>query len=864
MKSKHYASETEVVSPDELTNAEVSYRAALEGIVLLANDGALPVAPGRVALYGAGAELTIKGGTGSGEVNERHAVSIREGLEQAGFEVTTEPWLADYRAEYDAGEQAYGEAFRRQVTLFSLPRINQIIVESGSYRQPPGRPITAEDIRASDTDTCFYVIARQSGEGADRTLDDGDYHLSETERQAIATCARNYERFILVINAGSPIDLSVLDTVEGVDAVVYYCQQGSQGGRALADLVSGRAGFSGRLAATWPRRYDDLPGALDYSHLNSDTTEEYYKEGIFVGYRFFDSFGVEPRYAFGHGLSYTEFGLVPGQPSLDGTTVSLPVTVTNRGAAAGQEVVQVYLSAPTGELGKEYQALAGFAKTAVLDPGDSQELRLSFDLTHHASYRTADAAMVLEAGEHILRVGTSSRQTTVGAVVDLAETVVVSRHRHICPPVKPIAEITAPAMTVPSVDTPTATAPAMTDPGVTPPSVADPAPIVPPRDGTPALATIPRLRLDPAAVTTRTYDYQAAEPGPSPQVTALLDRLAVTDLAALTVGAGLAMMGGETPYSDAPGCAGHTTSRLLNRGIPNITLADGPAGVRLQRLSVLLPDGRIRPTDPVIQQMKYLPGWMLRYMVAQPDQGRPLYQYATSIPVGTALAQTWNLPLVEEVGRMVSREMSRYGVTVWLAPALNIQRNPLCGRNFEYFSEDPLISGAMAAALSRGVQATPGNCVAMKHFCCNNQEANRMHTSANLSERTLREIYLRAFEIAVRDGAPATIMSSYNQVNGTYVNNSPDLIMRHEWGFTGFVMTDWMATGPGVGADDLAIAVGNDLIMPGGRGSLKRVLRGLRAGRLTPADLRRSAGRILTVILASAIQREYASEGEVD
>lgn len=239
-------------------------------------------------------------------------------------------------------------------------------------------------------------------------------------------------------------------------------------------------------------------------------------------------------------------------------------------------------------------------------------------------------------------------------------------------------------------------------------------------------------------------------------------------------------------------------------------------------------------------------------MKAKPGKGRPVYRYMTAWPSETVQAQTWDTALLEEVGHAVGREMLEIGVSVWLAPGLNIHRNPLCGRNFEYYSEDPLVSGKMAAAITRGVQSHGGVGVTVKHFCCNNQEDNRMGVSANVSQRALREIYLRAFRIAVTEGRPWCVMSSYNQVNGGYVCNSWDLctgVLREEWGFDGVVMSDWTATEQCSHAE--AINAGNDLIMPGNQGVEKALRKALAEGVLNRDALHTSAGRILEMIFAS-------------
>ena len=301
------------------------------------------------------------------------------------------------------------------------------------------------------------------------------------------------------------------------------------------------------------------------------------------------------------------------------------------------------------------------------------------------------------------------------------------------------------------------------------------------------------------------------------------------------------------------GAAGRTSTKLLKKGIPNIVLSDGPAGLNVNQSVVIMKDGTPRYPDGLPADWKW--GWLKhfeRFVKAKPGKGRPVYRYMTAWPSEIVQAQTWDMDLLEEIGRAVGKEMLEIGVSVWLAPGLNIHRNPLCGRNFEYYSEDPLVSGKMAAAITRGVQGCGGIGVTVKHFCCNNQEDNRNRVSENVSQRALREIYLRAFRIAVTEGEPWCVMSSYNKVNGVYVCNSRDFctgVLREEWGFDGVVMSDWNATDQCSHAE--AINAGNDLIMPGNKAVEKYLQKALAEGALNRDALNTSAGRILEMIFAS-------------
>ena len=415
------------VSEREKQNLEVAYRAACESIVLLKNENVLPLKTKKVALYGPGVTRTIKGGTGSGEVNERHSVTILEGMENRGFEVTTQQWIKDYEDAYEAGEIAHKKAQRDIIKLLKSKSFMEMMLKG--YTPPAGRAITEKDIADSDTDTAIYVLSRQAGEGGDRKAEKGDLFITDEERTAIETCVKNYKNFVLVINSGCSLDMSFVDEIPGIGAILFICQLGTEGGNAFADTVSGKETPSGKLADTWAKQYADIPFHDEFSYLNGNVEEEYYKEGIYVGYRYFDSFGVEPCYPFGYGLSYTEFSMLGSGVKVEGTQVKVEAVVTNVGANySGKEVAQLYVSAPAGKVDKEFQSLAAFAKTKILAPVESEVLELSFDMTDIASYDEATASYVLDAGEYVVRLGNSSRNTAPVAVITLEEAVVVSKH----------------------------------------------------------------------------------------------------------------------------------------------------------------------------------------------------------------------------------------------------------------------------------------------------------------------------------------------------------------------------------------------------------------------------------------------------
>lgn len=820
MKQFTKAVPSDAVSEREKQNLEIAYRAACEGVVLLENDGALPINVGKVALYGPGAKRTIKGGTGSGEVNERHSVSILEGMQDRGFEITTMKWIDAYEAEFERVEKEASEAVMDAVKKLQIDKIVNIAFKTAQY--PAGPAIDAETIAESDTDTCIYVISRQAGEGDDRKLEAGDYYLTDSEKASIKACAQGYDKFILVINCGSPIDMGFMDEIEGINAVMYIAQLGTEGGHAVADLLSGKCSPSGKAVDTWAKKYDDIPYANEYSYLNGNLNDEYYKEGIYVGYRYFDTFNVAPRYEFGYGKSYTDFRVECAGAKIEGTKATVIAKVTNIGNVIGKEVAQLYVSSPNGKLDKEYQALAAFAKTDAIQPQVTQELELSFDLSSIACYDEAEASYILDAGDYIFRLGNSSRNTTVCAVATLESKVVVSKHENICP-------LTCELEVLKGEDR--------------------------------SFGEIPegavKLTVDPAAFSTKTFAYGSLPVVDDERVAKIMKKMSVNDMIDVVVGVGMFASGLKF---NMPGSVGNTTDKFWKKGLSNVALCDGPAGLRISRRAALTKKGTIKAVEAPISIFNMMPKFVKNIMFGTKKSDTMLYQFTTAFPVALALAQSWNEALLEEIGNAVGVEVSEYGCTYWLAPALNIHRNPLCGRNFEYFSEDALLSGKMAAAITKGVQSKPGRYVTLKHFALNNQELNRNKVSSNCCERAIREIYLKGFGIAVQEAGAKSVMTAYNRINSVYSPNCYDTctkVLRNEWGFDGVVMTDWFSTNKGLGNNAVAMHAGNDLIMPGGKFFKKDIKKGLKKGLCTKEDIRRCCANVIKLALDSETQKEY-------
>ena len=661
--------------------------------------------------------------------------------------------------------------------------------------------------------TAVYVLSRISGEGSDRKIVPGDFLLSESEQRDILTLQELYPVFLLVLNVGGPVDLSPV--VRDVDDILLLSQLGAQTGTVLADILLGAAYPSGKLTTSWVRSEDLCPQA-EFGQKE----ETHYKEGIYVGYRYYDAAHVKPLFPFGFGLGYGDFRIEPGTVALAGEQVTVSTQVRSTGAFPGKEVVQLYLSSPWGALDQPVQALAAYGKTRELAPGESCRMELSFRMSDLASFDAARSAYVLAKGDYVLRCGSSSRTAKPMALLRLTQDVVTEKVHSL------------------------SGAPDFTD-------------WVP--EGPEAIPEgLPVYVLDAASIPCRTHTYE--EPlQPDPAVQALTDE----ELVYLNIG-GFRLKDRAGVVGDSgsaiPGTAGETASCLKEKGIPALVMSDGPAGIRLARDYYEDKKGAHSLGSAMLPTMIDLLPAPARAAMTRPKKlpkGVEIkHRYATAIPIGTAIAQSFSLSLAESCGDIVGDEMERFGIHLWLAPALNIHRSILCGRNFEYFSEDPLVSGLTAAAITRGVQKHPGRGVTIKHFAANNQETNRYNNNSNVSQRALREIYLRGFGLCIRESQPRAVMTSYNLINGTHTSESRELtmgILRGEFGFRGIVMTDWVVGGslmynskryPMPNAGKVALA-GGDLFMPGSRADYNRCLAMLRQGMLPRYQLELNATRVV-------------------
>lgn len=800
----------------EKEHLEYVVKNAGECTVLLKKDGKFPLEkPGKIAAFGSGMRYSVKGGTGSGEVNTRVSYTIEEGLEKCGFDIVSKEWLDEYdncrsvaRKQFISTIRKEAKAAHQHVMLYGM----------GKNMLEPCHNLKIHRL----CETAIYVVSRISGEGCDRRAVAGDVKLTESEIKDILTCNEMYEHFMLVLNVGGVVDLT---PVNEVGNILLLSQLGIDNGRILADILLGKQNPSGKLTTTWAS-WEEYGTEGTFGEWN----ETRYQEGIYVGYRYFDTFGKKPLFPFGYGLSYTSFDIKTISVSCVGDLVTIVTSIKNTGEYAGKEVVQCYLTKPEGMLDQPYQELVGFTKTSLLASGEQEKVVIEFRLSDFASYDEQKEVYVLEEGLYILRLGNSSKSTEIAAVIDLEQRVETLCVKNClgkpdfddCKPVKRSLE-----------------------------QIPD---------------NVEHIVLSWKNFSKETVSYEQEE-----IIDERVKDLTEDELAYLLIGGfdpnakGLAVIGNASTH--VIGAAGETTSVLQNKGIQPLIMADGPAGLRLSKAYFedekgrhdasgegTMPESMVEFLSPIMKRIIL----MFRGKKKIPQDAEIKEQIATMIPIGTAVAQSFNLELARNFGDIVGKEMQLFGVHLWLAPALNIHRSILCGRNFEYYSEDPLVSGLMAAAITQGVQAHKGCGVTIKHYAANNAETNRYCNNSQVSERAMREIYLRGFGICVKKSEPKAVMTSYNLLNGIHTSEHRGLIedvLRREYGFSGIVMTDWViammtdkksthrnALSPEV------VKAGGDLFMPGGKADYTRLCNAIKAGEITRKQLEINGTRVIKMV----------------
>lgn len=840
--SKIHATTDPTISQRELTHMNRVRKIATEGMVLLENNGVLPLPHIKnIAIYGNGARKTVKGGTGSGDVYTRTVTTVEQGLENANIIVTTKHLLNQYDHIHKEALTKYNTWVLEQASIQDTADF--LIMFDNPFREPDFPLIQLKDVEQSETNTAIYVLSRNSGEGADRKNIESDYQLTEREKQNITFLSEHYKHFIVVLNVGGVIDTTFLREQSGIDAILLMSQAGQLGGDALVDILLGNASPCGKLTTTWAKHYEDYPSSKTFSHNNGNLDDEYYYEGIYVGYRYFDSFNITPAYCFGYGKSYTTFSIEPTDILVHNNEIHVHVSVTNTGNQyAGKEIVQLYISAPDGLLVKPYQQLCAFAKTKLLVPQESEELTLKFPLDHISSYREQDASWVLEQGIYYIRIGDSSRNTHIYASLEVTNETKLKQLKNICKcseTFKTFSSKSFTSYTYPQEE----------------------------QEKNDAI----HILLDLSQIETNNVVYTTSHPAFPPcskntiltiddvrngnaTIEELVSQLSIEEMADVCVGTSRfgvkeqSIIGGASNF--APGAAGDTSALLFDsRNVRNMVLADGPAGVRLNRHFTATKDGKIVDFDIKDNSISSDPNIIDHY------------QYCTAIPIATHLAQTWNMSLLHDAGDIVGTEMEEFGITLWLAPGMNIHRNPLCGRNYEYYSEDPLLTGLCAGYETLGVQSHNGIGTTIKHFTGNNQEDNRYYVNDFITEQALREIYLKGFELCIKLSQPMAVMTSYNLINQVHTSDSFDLltsVLRDEWNFKGLVMSDWGATGNLLPEPDntkytfskteACITSGNDLLMPGSEKDYNDIIEGVRSGTISLGDLQYCTRNILNVL----------------
>ena len=773
-------------------HTNLAREAAKEGMVLLKNNGALlPFGFGtRLALFGKGTFDYVKGGGGSGDVTVSYVVNLYEGLKKLGsvaLEESLAGFYRDYvRAQYDTG------------------------LVPGMIPEPTVPQDLLQQARAF-TDTALITISRFSGEGWDRAVADAnasgasqqqlalqgsrlfpksDFYLSPEEEAMVEAVCSAFPKVAVVLNVGGMVASHWFATDHRIHSVLMAWQGGMEGGAATAQLLCGYGNPSGKLVDTFARDLEDYPSTAGF-HESEDYVD--YTEDIFVGYRYFETLpGAAGKvvYPFGYGLSYTTFRWNVTDVQLQEGQILVQAAVTNTGTRSGKEVLQLYVEQPQGLLGKAKRSLVAFRKTDLLEPGETQEVTISCALSDLASYddlgKVAKSAWVLEKGVYRFWLGTSVRDVReLDFTWEAAENIVTEQ---LSPKLVPtslkhrlLANGTYENLPLGVPNDPDYTA---LEPNDTVARFGGEMP------GTRAVPRIPRRSRERE----ERLNFRNVADGSQ----------SLEDFVALLTDEELAHLLGGQPNTGVANTWGF--GNLPQYHVPNAMTADGPAGLR------------IKPECGVC---------------------------TTAFPCATLLACTWNTEMVYAVGQAGALEVKENNLAMWLTPAINIHRSPLCGRNFEYYSEDPMVAGSMGAALVRGIQSQNiAPCV--KHFALNNKETNRKNCDSRVSERAAREIYLKAFEIIVKTAKPWGIMSSYNIINGHRASENRELledILRGEWGFEGMVTTDWWT----YGEHYKEVLAGNDLKMASGYP--ERLLAAMEKGVLTRSDMEICVKRILGTLL---------------
>ncbi len=693
-----------ITSCDEIR--ELCRKVTAEGCVLLKNDDTLPLCNRQFALFGRCQINTFYVGYGSGgDVKPPYKVSILEGLRAGGANLDSR--VAE-TYEHWAKNRIPDEGYWGHWPM--------------SYKEMPVKDEFIASAAKRNT-TAVVVIGRAAGEDRENRIEKGSWYLTDTEENLLALTRKYFKKVCVIINSGSIMDVTRIEKHKP-DALMFVWQGGQETGNAVADVLLGKVSPSGKLTDTIAK-IEDYPS---YKYFGNKKYNNYV-EDIYVGYRYFNTFVRDKIiYPFGFGLSYTKFEITDCKVKQNAeTAATVTFTVKNTGGFKGKQVVQVYLSAPQGKLGKPSRELVSYVKTKELAPNETQSLSVTVELKDFASFDDTGISgyknsFVLESGEYKIFVGENVNEAKQIFSLNLEKTVLIKACEEACAPRYSYKRMVN-ANGLRYEDTPVATV---------------------------NLRERVQSRL-PETLKEKGNTYYKLQDLIDGRIT--LDEFVAEftpeELEAITRGSLYMMNSPYGPKGNA-GTFGANCQSLFDKGIPAISTNDGPSGARLQAHSTLLPNG-------------------------------------------VALASTFNDELVENLAYEFGKEVIERKSHVLLAPGINIHRNPLCGRNFEYFSEDPYLTGKMAVAYIKGVQGA-GASATPKHFACNNQESKRSKNDSRVSQRALREIYLKGFEICIKEAKPDCIMTSYNKLNGVYNYFNYELvttILRDDWGYEGCVMTDW-------------------------------------------------------------------------
>ncbi len=800
---------------------EKAREAIAEGCVLIKNDKqTLPLKKGeKISIFGRMQSHYYKSGTGSGGmVNVSKVYTIVDGLEESGHVIINKnlqkiynDWTTSHPFDEGIG---WGQ-------------------EKWSQEEMPLTDAVAKKA-AEESQTAIIIIGRTAGEDKDNKNEEGAYLLTKTEEAMICTVRKAFKKLVILLNVGNIIDMSFVEKYQP-DSVMYVWQGGMMGGLGTADVLTGKISPSGKLTDTIAKNISDYPSDKNFGN----PAENVYQEDIFVGYRYFETFAKDKvLYPFGFGLSYTSFKITGQESHADDSTQNLSITlqVKNIGNQAGKEVAQIYIQAPDGKLGKADRVLIAFDKTECLLPGASQTLDFKIPYKTFASYDDSGAtghksAWVLEKGLYKVFAGNDVRLAAEIFTFNLNDLILVKQCEQALAPEKAFdrwhkVDCKCKENCDDEKNLTTAPAPTSATAEITPEIILEKTPT---KSQTMASRRQARLPQEIPQVTTTEFTLADVLAGKT-SIENFVAQLNDQDLACLVRGEG---MGSSLVTPGTASAYGGVSPRLKNTfGIPTVCCDDGPSGMRL-------------------------------------DSGAKAF----SLPNGTSLACTFNRKLVTELYTFTGLEMCANKVDNLLGPGMNIHRHPLNGRNFEYFSEDPLLTGQIASAMLAGLQSQ-GVTGTIKHFCGNNQETNRRAHNSVISERALREIYLKGFEIAVENGANS-VMTTYGLVNGVYTAGSYDLnttILRKDWGFKGIVMTDWWATISEEGVEQNPhnfagmLKAQNDLYMVCSSGKENKdgdnTLDSLKNGNLTRAELQRSAINICKQVMTTQAMKNLVGSAE--